>query len=169
MSHLIEIENLYTRFGAMVLRRCRFLLRNEADGYDAMQDVFMAAMLNRHALDLSSPSALLYRMATNICLNRIRDRRTQGRHFESDKENELLERIASHEDVEAATVTERLLATIWGKQPESSRVIAVMHYVDGMTLEEVAAASQMSVSGVRKRLRKLAEVARNVSGDENEK
>lgn len=168
MAQLIEIENLYTRFGAMVLRRCHFLLRNEADGYDAMQDVFMAVLQKQRELDMTAPSALLYRMATNVCLNRIRDRRAQGRHFENNPESELLERIASHENVEAATISERLLATIWGKQSESSRVIAVMHYVDGMTLEEVAAASQMSVSGVRKRLRKLADVARNVSGGTDE-
>ena len=34
-------------------------------------------------------------------------------------------------------------------------VIAVLHHVDGMTLEEVAAEVGLSVSGVRKRLRTL--------------
>jgi RNA polymerase sigma-70 factor (ECF subfamily) len=32
-----------------------------------------------------------------------------------------------------------------------------MHYIDGMTLEQTAAESGLSVSGVRKRLRKLKE------------
>jgi len=34
----------------------------------------------------------------------------------------------------------------------SSQTIAVMHYLDGMTLEEVAREAGLSVSGVRKRL-----------------
>ena len=33
--------------------------------------------------------------------------------------------------------------------------MAVLHYVDGLTLEQVAAETGLSVSGVRKRLRKL--------------
>ena len=38
--------------------------------------------------------------------------------------------------------------------------MAVMHYVDGMTLEEVARNVGLSVSGVRKRLRQLRERTR---------
>ena len=33
--------------------------------------------------------------------------------------------------------------------------MAVLHYVDGLTLEEVAIETGLSVSGVRKRLRRL--------------
>ena len=39
--------------------------------------------------------------------------------------------------------------------PLSTRTIAVLHYVDGWTLEEVAQEVSLSVSGVRKRLRVL--------------
>ncbi len=38
--------------------------------------------------------------------------------------------------------------------------MAVLHYVDGMTLEEVASHVGMSVSGVRKRLRLLKQRSR---------
>ena len=48
-----------------------------------------------------------------------------------------------------------LLDWLFGRQPESSRTIAVLHYVDGLTHEEVARRTRLSVSGVRKRLRKL--------------
>jgi len=48
-----------------------------------------------------------------------------------------------------------MLDAIFGGERESTRTIAVMHYVDGMTLEEVAREAGMSVSGVRKRLRML--------------
>jgi RNA polymerase sigma-70 factor (ECF subfamily) len=48
-----------------------------------------------------------------------------------------------------------LLDRLFGRHPESSRTIAVLHYVDGLTLEEVADEIGMSVSGVRKRLRAL--------------
>ena len=38
---------------------------------------------------------------------------------------------------------------------DAPRTMAVLHYVDGMTLEQVARECGMSVSGVRKRLRGL--------------
>lgn len=40
---------------------------------------------------------------------------------------------------------------------ETTRTIAMLHYVDRFTLEETAEMVKMSVSGVRKRLRKLRE------------
>jgi hypothetical protein len=47
--------------------------------------------------------------------------------------------------------------------PVSTRVSAVLHYVDGLTLEEVAAEVDLSVSEVRKRLRGLQE-RRHIEG-----
>jgi RNA polymerase sigma-70 factor, ECF subfamily len=38
--------------------------------------------------------------------------------------------------------------------------MAVLHYVDGLSLEQVADEVGLSVSGVRKRLRKLRETMR---------
>ena len=53
--------------------------------------------------------------------------------------------------------TRLLLDWLFGRHPESTRTIAVLHYVDGLTYEEVARQMRMSASGVRKRLRKLRE------------
>jgi RNA polymerase sigma-70 factor (ECF subfamily) len=58
----------------MVLRRCRQLLRDEDEALDAAQDVFVRLIERRQRLDARYPSSLLYRIATNVCLNRIRDR-----------------------------------------------------------------------------------------------
>src|SRR5262245_65593016 len=58
----------------MVLRRCRRLLRDEDEALDACQDVFVRLLEHRRTLEARYPSSLLYRIATNVCLNRIRDR-----------------------------------------------------------------------------------------------
>ena len=55
-----------------------------------------------------------------------------------------------------------LLDWLFNRHPESSRTIAVLHYVDGLTLEQVADEVGLSVSGVRKRLRKLRDTVRSV-------
>ena len=151
----LDVEGVYLRYGPLVLRRCRRLLRNDAKAQDAMQDVFVSLLRHGERLDDAALSALLLRMATNVCLNKMR---TDRRHPE-DRDDELLQRIASADgdgSSESRTVAQNLLAKIFPASDAlaaSTRTIAVMHLVDGMTLEEVARESGLSVSGVRKRLR----------------
>ena len=135
----------------MVIRRCRQLLRDEQEALDAAQDVFVRLLEGKERLRADYPSSLLYRMATNLCLNRRRDRL---RHGET-PDDELLDRIADQDDIEARVHAGALLDRLFGRQRESTRTLAVLHYVDGMTLEEVAREVGLSVSGVRKRLRSL--------------
>lgn len=147
----IDVQDLYARFGPMVLRRCRKLLRDEESALDAMQDTFVLLLRHEERLHDTAPSSLLLRMATNVCLNRIRS----GNRRLEDPEEETLLRIACADDVESRSLARRLLGRIFRDELDSTRAIAVMHLVDGMTLEEVAREVGLSVSGVRKRLRTL--------------
>jgi len=153
-----EVERLCARYGAMVLRRCRRLLGREEDARDACQDVFVRVVVHQHRLDARHAASLLYRMATNVCLNRIRDRR----HEPAGVDDELLFRIACTEEPMAGSHARLLLDRLFGRQPESSRTMAVLHYVDGLPLREVAAATGLSVSGVRKRLRGLRAMLKEI-------
>ncbi len=146
-----DIEALCDRYGPMVFRRCLRLLRNEDDAMDACQDVFVRLLEHRDQLTARYPSSLLYRIATNLCLNRIRDR---SRRPDAGEEPQL-ERIAALGDTEATTGARLLLDRLFGRQPESSRTIAVLHHLDGLTLDQVAEVVGLSVSGVRRRLRVL--------------
>ena len=147
----IDVEAYYRKFGPMVLRRCRFMLRDEEAALDAMQDVFVELLRREKDLVHSAPSSLLYTIATNVCLNRIRTskRRPQTR------DDEILLTIAGDEGPEEQTLTGHFLGRLFAREPESTRTMAVLHYVDGLTLEETAHPVGMSVSGVRKRLRQL--------------
>ncbi|HCF62234.1 MAG TPA: sigma-70 family RNA polymerase sigma factor [Myxococcales bacterium] len=148
----IDVEAHYRRYGPLVLRRCRRLLRDEQRALDATQDVFVELLRREASLRDTAPSALLQRIATNLCLNRLRSERRRP----EDRDEELLLRIASSaEGADRRAETLSVLARIFGRERESTAAIAVMHLVDGLTLEEVAAEVQMSVSGVRKRLRTL--------------
>lgn len=154
----LDVEQLCRRYGPMVLRRCRRLLGTEEEARDACQDVFVRLVEYRQRLDGEYPSSLLYRMATNVCLNRIRDRARQPATVDDDR----LYRIATAEEPGAQSDARVLLDRLFGRHPESSRTMAVLHYVDGLTLDEVAGETGLSVSGVRKRLRKLSETLRGM-------
>ena len=151
-------EALCRQYGPMVLRRCRRLLRNEDEALDACQDVFVRVLERQHRLDLTSPSSLLYRIATNVCLNRIRDRK---HHPVTDEP--LLAAIAAADEPGAGSDARLLLDWLFGRHPESTRTMAVLHFVDGLTFEEVARHTGLSVSGVRRRLRKLREMLVEIS------
>jgi RNA polymerase sigma-70 factor (ECF subfamily) len=147
----IDVEACYRRYGPMVLRRCRFLLRDEERAVDAMQDVFVHLLNHQEGLTQVAPSSLLHRMATNVCLNRLRSERRRP----SDSDEALLLRIASLEDLESRMGAAAVLDRLFGREQVSTRTIAVLHLVDGMTYEQVAREVGLSVSGVRKRLRTL--------------
>jgi RNA polymerase sigma-70 factor (ECF subfamily) len=143
----IDVEAVYRKYGPMVLRRCRRLLRNEDEAWDVTQEVFVRVLRHRGRLRDTYPSSLLFRMATNLSLNRLRDRRREP----AQPGDEVLHRIAILEDRDSALLLDRL----FGRHPDSTRTIAVLHHVDGMTLAQVARECGMSVSGVRRRLRGL--------------
>ena len=151
MNGTLDVEALSRRYGPMVLRRCRQLLRNEDEAMDVCQDVFVRLLEKRDRLDDRHPSSLLYTIATNLCLNRIRD----GGRRPVDADDARLHRIASAGRPGGSSEARLLLDRLFGRHPESSRTIAVLHYLDGLTLEEVAVQVGLSVSGVRKRLRNL--------------
>jgi RNA polymerase sigma-70 factor (ECF subfamily) len=147
----IDVEALYRQHGGMVLRRCRSLLRNEAEAVDAMHDTFVHLLRNRESLVPDAPVSLLYRTATFVCLNRLRTRRRKPTDSDSDR----LMQIASLDDRAGGLFAESVLRVLFAQEPASSRVIATLHLHDGLTLAETAEAVGLSVSGVRKRLARL--------------
>ena len=135
----------------MVLRRCRKLLGDEHAARDAMHDVFVQVLAREDQLADQAPSSLLFRIATNVCLNRLRSRKRRP----EDGDPDLLVQIAERTDPEARNAARSALDALFRHEPDTTALIAVMHLHDRMTLDEVAAEVGMSVSGVRKRLAKL--------------
>ncbi len=156
----LSVEALYAKYGPMVLRRCRRLLRDEAQAVDATQDVFVKLLREKDRLSNEAPSALLFRLATNVCLNRLRTSRRRP----EDRDDELVLAIAHELDVESAAHARSLLARLFKDEPESTATIALLHYLDGMTWEQVAREVGLSVSGVRKRARVLGERLQALQG-----
>ena len=154
-----DFDSLYRTFGPMVLRRCRFLLKDEEKALDAMQDVFVL-IIDRKSRLQSVCASLFYVTATRVCLNKIRaDKVRSGPAFETIAE---VVSDASSSEVEEKIDSGILLECIFSGR-DKDREIAMLHYLDGFTLEETAEKMKMSVSGIRKRLsglRKYAESQR---------
>jgi RNA polymerase sigma-70 factor (ECF subfamily) len=156
----IDVEAYYRRYGPMVIRRCRQMLGNEEKAMEAAQDVFVQLVRRQDRLTDTAPAGLLMRMATNVCLNILR---SEKRH-PTESDDSALMQIATARNEEAGVFARLRLDRIFRREDPSTRTIAVLHYHDGLTLEETARVVGMSVSGVRKRLRLLRVRAQQLEG-----
>jgi len=146
----IDVEALYRRYGPMILRRCRSLLGDEEQALDAMQDVFVAVLRRKDSLRPDYPSSLLYRIATNTCLNAIRSRKRRP----GKGEGQAVDSLPGRDDPESRVLDACLLQQLFEAAKPGTRFLAETHYLRKATLAETAQVSGLSVSGVRKRLRK---------------
>lgn len=147
----IDVEEYYRKYGPMVLRRCRYLLRDEEAAVDALHETFVRVLRKKNRLDGRAPSSLLYTIATNTCLNILRSRKGEREIPWADDFFHGLEA----EGWESRFLDRQFLEALFRHEQESTRTMALLHYLDGFTLEETAEQVGLSVSGVRKRLRKL--------------
>jgi RNA polymerase sigma-70 factor (ECF subfamily) len=158
----IDIHECYIRYGPMVLRRCRGMLKDEDRAFDSMQEVFEKLLLNGERLNVIAMSSYLYRMATNLCLNKIRADRNHQALAE-----EIVRRIPHTEaGREYGGDARNLLEYILRGGEKLNHRVAVMYFVDGMTLTEIAAEIGKSVPAVYKRLLKVLRLLKKEGGEE---
>jgi len=154
---IIDAAVWYEKYGPMVIRRCRSLLRNEEEAMDAVQDVFLNVLKAKKQLHGTYPSSLLYTIATNVCLNRLRARKREiNSDFISENEEFNFTIDENFEQVDAELLTQAILEN----ETEEMRAICFMYHADGMTFKEIGEAVGMSISGVRKKLETFRERAR---------
>lgn len=158
-----EIEELYRRYGALVRRRARSILNDEHEAQDAMQEVFVrviAAMSEFRGQ--SQPSTWLYRITTNLCLNRIRDsRRRRDRLAEAAEDGREPMVPAAPPTPEARTTLRAILARV----DDDLAQVAVFYYVDDMDQAEIATVLGVSRRTIGYRLDRFREEALRVLGE----
>ena len=143
----IDIEECFKKYAPMVFRRCSSLLKNEEEALDAAQDVFVNLLHYSKQLHGQFLSSLLYTIATNICLNKLRQRKSQGISIDT-----ILLPLSAHDPQFEKVENSILMDAIFQNESESTRAICFMYHGDGMTLREIGEVMGLSISGVRKRL-----------------
>jgi RNA polymerase sigma-70 factor (ECF subfamily) len=159
-----EVAHLYDRYGHVLYHRCRSILRNDEDARDAVQETF--ARVLRHAdsfREQASPLTWMYRISTNHCLNRIRDRRGQQRKHEHNREDIVGPGVTVARDGEEAADRDRILALLDDADQETKACV-VHTFFDDCTREEVAELVGLSVPTVRKRINTFLDTARRQLG-----
>ncbi len=144
-------------------RRARSILNDDMEAEDALQEVFVR-VINSMAdfRRQSQPSTWLYRITTNLCLNRVRDSRRRRARLHRLGEEVDAGASPSTPSAEARTALRDLL----GRLPEDLGEIAVYYFVDEMDQDEIAKLVGVSRRTIGYRLERFAEQARQLLGEE---
>jgi RNA polymerase sigma-70 factor (ECF subfamily) len=147
------LRELYSTHGGSVYGRCRYLLKDATKAEDAMQEVFARALTHVEEFRAEvSPLAWLMKIATHHCLNQLRAERAPWRRWFERDEAARPEGVGGAQAME----TRELVRTLLSRVDEETQAAVVHYWVDGMTMEEVAALLERSVPTVRKRLERFA-------------
>jgi RNA polymerase sigma-70 factor (ECF subfamily) len=136
-----EVEGVYRRYGPMLERRCRLLLRDDVLAEDAMQELLTTLLRRGQTFrEATSPYAWLCRAAERASLDLLR-RGKRGRDALSLDDVDVLG-PAPGVDAEARRAVLESLERL----DDDARHLAVLLFVDGLTQAE--AAGELGVSRV---------------------
>ena len=135
----VFLEEKVRVLGTRMYRVASALLRTDADRQDAMQQALQRAWEKRHSLrDTSKFDGWLMRILINECRN---IQRGQHRLVPMDQ---LPDSPTPAPDLDLQDAVERL--------PDKQRLCVVLHYLEGLPIQEIAAMLRLPQSTVRGRL-----------------
>jgi RNA polymerase sigma-70 factor (ECF subfamily) len=137
------IAQLFKQHGPAVYRRALRMLGNAADAEEATQEIFIRVVRAADGFeDRSQVTTWLYQIATNYCLNVLRDRKRHATAYEE----HIAPEAESQQTTPAAPDDMAMLRTLLAKAPEREAAAVICVHLDGMSHEEAAV-----VLGVSKR------------------
>lgn len=150
-----ELERLYRRYGPAIYAHCRSMLKDDAAAEDALHETFIR--VQRHlarAVDAREALYFIHRVATNVCLNEIRNRKRRAAPVDVLPELGELVDPADHDAV----------TRLFGNAHEKLRDVAWLHFVEGLDQHEVARTLDISRGTVVTRLQRFRAAARKLLG-----
>jgi RNA polymerase sigma-70 factor (ECF subfamily) len=155
----VQIGQLYRRYGPLIHRRCRRILRDEEDAWDATQEVFARAIRSWDTWDAEATRLTwLSRIATNHCLNLIRNQ--QGRRAKLEQRKAERPGAGTGPDAHGRLELLDLVRAVMDNMDPDLQRLAILYWFDEMTQQEIAHEVGLSVPTVRKRLRTFVDQAR---------
>lgn len=141
-----EFHSRYLSLAEALYGVAFYILENEADAEDAVQELYLKLWKNRDALDgIRSPKAYAMTLLRNLCLDRIRQARKLS-------VSDVPESMGGSFDPEAAMDgrerLEKVLAAV-KSLPDRQREILVMRTVEGLSYDEIAQRTGMSYLSLR--------------------
>lgn len=149
----------YIALADSLYRVAFYILESEAEAEDAVQELYLKLWEGRSRLDeVRQPKAYCIRMLKNLCLDRIR--RAQHLTF-PERLPETDSGRAQDDEIDGRRRLDKVLEAV-KSLPERQRQVLLMRTVQGLSYEEISAATGMNyltlrvlLSQARKRLKSI--------------
>jgi RNA polymerase sigma-70 factor, ECF subfamily len=142
-------DSLYYRYRDWVVRLARRFTGHDDDALDVLQDTFGYLVRKFPGFQLTaSMTTFLYPVVKNLS---IAARRKRHRHAPGGGDETVLQTVADVTRADPADARPELAAVLDGL-PEGQREVLLMRFVDGMSLQEIAAALSIPEGTVKSRL-----------------
>lgn len=165
-------EEIVTLFQHRLYQVCYRMLGNVQEAEDIAQEAFVRAYINIHTFDQKRKfSTWLFRIATNLCIDRIRKKKpdyyldaevpgTEGLNLYSQvaAADELPE-----DQVEKMELQERIQYEI-GRLPDKYRTVITLRYIEELPLQEIGDILELPLGTVKTRVHRGREALRKQMG-----
>ena len=152
----LEFAQIEKRLRPRLMQMGREFFGSDTEAEEVVQETWLRAWNVRDRVELTD--AYILRIARNVCVNMWRGHRTQVELV--DEESAAITEITPQEEAEERENSEWLQSRL-KRLPQAEREVWQLFYDEGLTVEEIAEARDISVStvrniisSVRKRLRK---------------
>lgn len=160
-----DIVNLYQH---KLYQICYRMLGNKQEAEDIAQEAFVRAYTNLHTFDQKRKfSTWLFRIATNLCIDRIRKKKPDyylDAEVAGTEGLDMYSQIAAdeqlpEEQLEQLEMQERIQYEI-SRLPEKYRSVIVLKYIEELSLQEIGEILDMPLGTVKTRIHRGREALR---------
>ncbi len=141
-----------------ILDLCFRYVGNQEDAEEVAQDVFIRLYKAAHRYQPRAKlSTLLYRIAVNLSLNRIRDRKAKRwvsweHHRREDEKKPLSSETSQPDTVLENKERQQMIRSVIDSLPPNQRTAVILKRYHDLSYEEIADIMRCSVSAVEARL-----------------
>jgi RNA polymerase sigma-70 factor (ECF subfamily) len=156
-------ESLVTRYEAKIYRLAIRMLRNPQDAEDALQETFLQVFRGLASFEGRSQfSTWLFRLATNVCLMKIRHRETEPSKLlplddylpklEEGDTPQIMDWADRPEEALLSKESREKMMEALDKLPAEYRAVFILRDIEGFSNAETGESLGISVAAVKSRL-----------------
>lgn len=166
-------EEIVTLFQHRLFHICYRMLGNKEEAEDIAQEAFVRAYINIHTYDQKRKFATwLFRIATNLCIDRIRKKKPD---YYLDAEVPGTEGLTMYsqiaaagelpdEEVERMEMQDRMQYEI-SRLPDKYRSVIVLRYMEELPLQDISDILEIPLGTVKTRVHRGREALRKQMGN----
>ena len=151
--------------GPHILADCRQILGSPEDARDRSQEVFTKAFFKLRSIrDDAAFEGWLKRLKVNHCLSAVRGFKVREVEFDEDRPESGVTDAWDPLELDRESVREAVERTM-SELSDTSRIVLVMHDMDGLSYSEIAKALGIGVSAAKMRVQRARSDFRRVYTD----